>query len=273
MNYKQIDERTYLAEQYKTKDNLQVRIETHQKYTEPIVDFISFVLDLIPWTGQERVIDVGCGAGAYVEAASERCGTYYACDLSFGMLQGLPMAALSRVNLDAQRLPFASNTADVILANHMLYHVPDQDAAVGAIYRVLKPGGYLLAATNSDDNMPELSEIRQAMVEKFGFSMPKLSGSRLTFYLENGSSVLERHFNSVHRRDLDSALVFRSSQPVVDYINTSRDYYMGIKPEEVQWKAVEAAIHKAVNGRIAKDGAFRVQKLTGVFVCQKDVYR
>jgi hypothetical protein len=48
---------------------------------------------------------------------------------------------------------------------------------------------------------------------------------------------------------------------------------MGIKPVGVQWKAVEAAIHEAVNGRIAKDGAFRVQKLTGVFVCQKDVYR
>lgn len=270
MNDKQIDERTYLAKQYKSKDNLQVRIETHEKYTEPKVDFIFFVLDQLSWTGQEQVIDVGCGAGSYVEPANQRCGAYFACDLSFGMLQGLPSAGLSRVNLDAQQLPFASNTADVVLANHMLYHVPDQHTAVAEIYRVLKPGGYLLAATNSADNMPELTEIRLAIIEKFALSLPKLSGSRLSFNLENGAEVLERHFNSVVRKDLDSALVFRTSQPVVDYINTSRDYYMGIMPDGVQWEAVEEAIHEAVKSRIAQAGTFRVQKLTGVFVCQKD---
>lgn len=270
MNFTQTDESKYVREQYKTQDNLQVRIQTHEKYTQPKVDFLSFVLDQIAWTGQETVIDVGCGAGVYVEPARKRCSIYYACDLSFGMLQDLSVPVLSRVNLDAQQLPFTDETADVILANHMLYHVPDQDAAVAAIYRVLKPGGYLLAATNSADNMPELTEIRQAIIEKFAFSLPKLSGSRLNFNLENGHQVLERHFNSVVRRDLESALVFRSSQPVVDYINTSRDYYMGIKPGGVQWQTVEAAIHEAVNGRIAKNGQFRVQKLTGVFVCQKD---
>ncbi len=271
MNSIEINEQKYLREQYKNKDNLQVRIETHEKYTEPKVDFLSFVLDQVHWTGKETVVDVGCGAGAYVEPTRERCDRYYACDLSFGMLKGLSMAGLARVNLDAQKLPFVGETADVVLANHMLYHVPDQDAAVGEIYRILKPGGYLLAATNSGNNMPELAELRGAIGQKFGLSTPRLTGSRLFFNLEEGHRVLERHFDFVSRRDVESALVFRSSQPVVDYINTSCIYYMGQLPEGISWEMVEGAIHDAVNGRIADEGAFRVQKLTGVFVCRKDL--
>lgn len=270
MTIRQIDESDYLKEQYKTKDNLQIRIETHEKYTEPKIDFLSFVLDQIPWTGQETIIDVGCGAGAYIEQASKRCKIYHAGDLSFGMLQGLSMADLSRINLDAQQLPFAAETADVVLANHMLYHVPDQDAAVREIYRILKPGGYLLAATNSSHNMPELTQLRVALSQKFGFSIPQPTKSRLSFTLENGNKLLERHFDSVIRQDLKNALVFQTAQPILDYINTSPKYYMGDLLQGTSWETVEAAIHREVNDRITKEGTFRIQKLTGVFVCRKD---
>ncbi len=37
----------------------------------------------------------------------------------------------------------------MVLANHMLYHVPDLDRALAEIRRVLKPTGVLIAATNS----------------------------------------------------------------------------------------------------------------------------
>lgn len=272
MNFSAIDESKYVRQQYKTKDNLQVRIETHEKYTQPKVDFLAFVLDQVKWTGRETVIDVGCGAGVYVEGARQRCGTYYACDLSLGMLQGLSAPGLSRVNLDAQRLPFAAESADVVFANHMLYHVPDQEAAVREIKRVLRPDGYLLAATNSANNMPELAELRLTVANHFGISDDSSpSPPTLSFTLETGSELLERHFTAVQRHDLPSALVFPDSQPVVDYINSSRNYYMGHLPDNTPWEAVEAVIHQEVNGRIAQDDAFRVNKLSGVFVCQKNV--
>lgn len=270
MTIRQIDESDYLKEQYKTKDNLQIRIETHEKYTEPKIDFLSFVLDQIPWTGQETIIDVGCGAGAYIEQASKRCKIYHAGDLSFGMLQGLSMADLSRINLDAQQLPFAAETADVVLANHMLYHVPDQDAAVREINRILRPGGNLIAATNSANNMPELSDLRHAVIKHFGIPEDGFPlRPRLSFTLETGGPLLSRHFSSVQRRDLPSALVFPDSQPVVDYINSSRNYYMRLLPQEIHWEDVEAVIHQEVNNHITQQGAFRVNKLTGVFLCQK----
>ncbi|MFZ0548092.1 MAG: methyltransferase domain-containing protein [Candidatus Promineifilaceae bacterium] len=270
MNFTQTDENKYLREQYKTQDNLQVRIQTHEKYTQPKIDFNAFVLDQISWSGQETVIDVGCGAGVYVESAQQRGGAYYACDLSFGMLQGLNRPGLSRVNLDAQQLPFAEETADVIFANHMLYHVPDQGAAVREIRRVLRLGGYLLAATNSANNMPELSDLRSAVFQHFGISATNVpSKPSLTFTLESGHELLGRHFSAVQRHDHPSALIFPESQPIIDYLSSSKGYYIGYFPKEIKWAEVEDVIRQEVDNHIAQHGTFRVNKLTGVFVCQK----
>ena len=38
----------------------------------------------------------------------------------------------------------------------MLYHVPDVDRAIAELYRVLRPGGRLVAVTNSVENLIEL---------------------------------------------------------------------------------------------------------------------
>ncbi len=42
---------------------------------------------------------------------------------------------------DAARLPLADGVADVTLAAHMLYHVPDRRAAAAELRRVTRPGG------------------------------------------------------------------------------------------------------------------------------------
>jgi hypothetical protein len=46
---------------------LDVRIETHQRYTRPQVDFAQWILEQIRWHGDEVVLDVGCGSGLYVD--------------------------------------------------------------------------------------------------------------------------------------------------------------------------------------------------------------
>jgi SAM-dependent methyltransferase len=230
------------------------------------------MLDQISWSGNETVIDVGCGAGVYVAGATLRSRLYIAGDLSLGMLRSLTTPGLPRVNLDAQQLPFASQSADVILANHMLYHVPDQDAAVSEIKRVLKPGGFLLAATNSKTNMQEMTVLRVAIGQHFGIQADsELLQPALSFTLESGHQLLGRHFSSVSRHDQPSALVFPTSQPVVDYINSSRSYYQSQIPADFSWQEMEAIIHQTVNDRIAEKGEFRVSKLMGIFICQKEL--
>ena len=59
------------------------------------------------------------------------------------------MQAARRVNLpalrlvcgDCFRLPFEDRSLDIVVGNGVLHHLPDEDAAIREIGRVLKPGG------------------------------------------------------------------------------------------------------------------------------------
>lgn len=257
------DDVDYVKEQYATDNNLATRMRTHELYTEPKRDFTAWVLDQIEWRGDELVVDVGCGAGAYVEAAQARTHRYIAGDLSHGMLQ--TVTAPSRVNLDAQRLPLAGKSVDVLLANHMLYHVPDKDQALAEFARVLRPGGVLLAATNSAQNMMELSALLRQVAARAGVAT--LPSVPINFTLENGAAFLQRHFTRVERIDLPGALVFPAAQPVVDYVATSPRFVGGFEAADDQpWQI----LRELVEAEIAAKGAFRVNKLTGVFRCWND---
>lgn len=254
---------------YKTQDNLNVRIRTHKQYTQPQIDFTRWVMDSISWRGDEVMLDVGCGSGNYVKLGQAYGRIYIAGDLSLGMLRGLTQSHLLRTNLDAQNLPFAADSADVILANHMIYHIPNKAAALSEFRRVLKPDGRLLAATNSIHTMAELRQLipdalRHLGAEPFTIYDVATAG----FSLENGRSLLQSHFSQVTRHDLPAALVFPESQPVLDYLNSSRDWHESKLPAGVTWADLLAQINQTLAGHIARHGSFRVNKLSGLFVCQ-----
>ena len=96
---------------YASKEPLAVRIETHKLYTRPKMDFVAWVLDHVSWRGNETVLDIGCGAGFYVEPLHHRLkhgGRLLLGDLSFGMLQDVVASSPLAENLfngDAMHLP------------------------------------------------------------------------------------------------------------------------------------------------------------------------
>ncbi|MCP4424250.1 MAG: class I SAM-dependent methyltransferase [Chloroflexi bacterium] len=266
------DKQLLTTQSYKTPDKLSIRIQTHELYTQPKTDFTAWVLDRIRWRGDEIVVDVGCGAGAYIEATQQRSRHYISGDLSLGMLQGLNHSVLPRLNLDAQRLPLADNTVDVVLANHMLYHVPDRDAAVAEIARVLRPGGVLLAATNSGDTMAELKTLRWQGMARLGLEVdPTQQRSPVAdlFSLENGRALLSPHFTHIERCDLPSALVFPNPQPILDYLDSSRDWFIKrFLSDSATADDLLQALRDILDEYFIHNDEFRVNKLSGVFVCR-----
>lgn len=260
------DEQQYVRRQYQTQHNLNVRIRTHEIYGVPQIDFAAWVLDRVSWHGHERVIDVGCGSGMYAEPTRARAGHYLAGDLSLGMLQKLEQPGLARVNLNAQAIPLADNTADLILANHMLYHVPDQETALREFVRVLRPAGRLLAATNSAQNMEQFRALSRQALALLGAGRQQES-SITTFTLENGRELLQRYFRNVERHDLPGALVFPDPEPVIAYLGSSRERFVRALPAGRSWEDVVAVLERILSTHIAEHGDFRVNKLTGVFVC------
>ncbi len=270
----EFDHRAVARKEYATDETLSVRMRTHRRYTYPQINFQAWVLDRIRWRGDEDVLDVGCGTGGYFEVIMERAprGNLIASDLSLGMLMSaadkIGESNIELVNGDVESLPFADGSFDVVLANHMLYHVPDIDRAIREIKRVLRPDGVLIAATNSRYNMPEFD-----LLYRRAFSMlelpqevkpPHRSSER--FCLENGFQMLGRHFYAVARYEVPSVLIFPSVEPVMAYLQSTRATREPQLPPDVKWDDVMKMIEDQLSQLIALRGEFIVSKLGGALV-------
>lgn len=275
MSQDRTTDRKFLTTQmYANDDPLSVRIRTHELYTQPQVDFNAWVLDHIPWRGDEAVLDIGCGAGSYAEPVCSRLsqrGRLISGDLSMGMLQDVAAKPLPGgvilLNADVAHLPLPDACCDVALANHMLYHVPDIERAMVEIRRVLRPGGHLIAATNASDSMETFFDEVTAASQALGypFEIP-VSPLRVRFTLESGAASIEPFFERVERYILESALVFPKAAPALAYINSTRPVYEPQLPQGLTWEALMEQAERQIDAQVVAQGTYRVSKTTGVFV-------
>ena len=265
------------AQMYAREEPLAVRVRTHKLYTQPQVDFQAWVLNHVPWRGDERVLDIGCGSGSYVEPVCERLrhgGCLLAGDVSWGMLRDLSAKSLPAcaepLNADVMRLPLAKACCDVVLVNHMLYHVPQIEVAVAEIHRVLRPGGRLVAATNAQDAMQTFIAEMEEAGRNLGhpFKIPSIP-VRVRFTLGNGWDFLRPCFPDVERDVIENALVFSEAAPAIAYINTTRLIYEPPLPAGLDWETMMAQVEQQISAKVADEGEYRVLKTAGVFTATK----
>lgn len=257
--------------QYATNAQLQVRQATHEQYTVPKIDFPEWVLSRIQWNGDERILDVGSAAGSYHAHVIKRGEhiQYYGIDQSPGMLRLHPAKHSVFVG-DAQTLPFAAGSFDLVMANHMLYHVPNVERAIAEAQRVLKPDGVFLAATNSAQSMPEFQALFRRgllLLSTPGkvFNQPPLP-AQSHFALENGTLLLARHFYAVVRYDLPSTLVFPSIEPVMAYLESMRSIREPQLPDSIDWDELMLVMREQVSRVLNHFGELVVNKVTGVLI-------
>lgn len=109
----------------------------------------------------QRLLDVACGPGAFVLAAAPRVRFARGLDLTAEMLRqarrfqrdnGVTNACFDRG--DAQHLPYASGTFDVVSCQFAFHHLPIPEATFREMLRVAKPGGRLFI---TDSLAPEES--------------------------------------------------------------------------------------------------------------------
>lgn len=260
-----------LRRQYGSDRYLRLRQETHEHFSVPRVDFPSWVLGHLTWRGDERLLDVGTGHGIYYERMRDQLPGvhYFGLDTSPGMLQN-HQATGKLLLADAQRLSYPASTFDVVMANHMLYHVPDVERAISEFRRVLKPEGVLITATNSVQSMPEFHTLFRRAIMLLSepgniYTQPPMPVHN-AFALENGARLLARQFFAVVRYDLPQALVFDSVEPALAYIESWRPLREPQLPADVLWDDVMLVIREQIDRVIAHFGELAVSKLSGVLI-------
>ncbi len=244
----------HVARQYADGSRLAARHYLHATFGVATEPFLRWLFEREAPAPGERVLEVGCGRGdLWVENADRLpAGAHVVLtDASAGMAaEAAPRVAplgLAVAVADARRLPFATAGCDRVLANHMLYHVPDLDVGLAEIARVLRPGGRLHASTNGERHMRQLDDYRAA---------PRWS---LPFTLENGEERLAKHFAPVQVERLPSRLEITEAAPAVDYLAS----YTDLDGE------ARSRIGAAIQREIDRHGAFLVERDVGLFTAVK----
>ena len=256
----------YLRSQYRDSSNLTARAGLHIRFSTEKYPWFHWVFDHFDIPEHGRVLELGCGTGLLWSENLERIPRGWSItisDASQGMVQeaeqSLPHTDLKLTfgKVDAQSIPYEKDSFDAVIANHMLYHVPDLPRALSEIRRVLRPEGHLYATTIGLSHMAELREVPR----KLGIATP-IGGDQIVahFNLDNGAGELERWFAEVEVERRNGVLVVTEATPLVEYVMS----FTRLSDEEA------VKLRAYFNREIQLKGAFRITTETGIFKVVKE---
>jgi ubiquinone/menaquinone biosynthesis C-methylase UbiE len=220
------DQQYLTQDQYKDASNLDARIAIHQRFSTNPQGWFNWVFDtLLKLPAESKVLELGCGSAEMWKECVSRIPAGWVItltDLSDGMLDAAwrNLVTLGRgfkfEQVDAQSIPYGDKTFDVVIANHMLYHVPDREKALAGIKRVLKDDGRLIATTVGKTHMQEMYQLLKRVNTN---ERPDMFSNPFT--LENGLQQLQNVFSQVKRSQYIDNLEVTELEPLIAYIRSS----------------------------------------------------
>ena len=146
-----MNDTSVVKQQYATANNLNTRISIHDKYSTNKVGFGNWIISNYEINKGMKVLELGCGTGDIQknrESIINDCSKLIFSDISEGIIATTKENVGNYDNveykvLDIQEIPYEDDTFDIIIANMMLYHVPDIYMGLAEVRRVLKRDGYI----------------------------------------------------------------------------------------------------------------------------------
>ena len=236
----------HVREQYATSSNLTARISIHEKYSVNQMGFGNWIYAQYDFPESCRILELGCGNGAmWMGKTLPRGASLTLTDFSDGMLETARanlagMAGVEFRQADIQAIPFDDASFDFVIANMMLYHVPDLDRAIAEVRRVLRDGGGFTCATTGENGIAEF--VWDMFAEEY-----HLAPVRVPFTLQNGGEMLARQFESVEVRRYEDHLEVTDASDLVGYIRTlgSMADFSAV-PDDVMLRAFEERMQNGV---------------------------
>ena len=257
------DQQYLKSDQYKDSSNLNARARIHQRFSTNAYGWFCWVFDtLLTLPENARILELGCGHGLLWKENASRIPSGWnitLSDLSPGMLDAAwrKLVVTGRTfqfkEIDAQAIPFEDNTFDAVIANHMLYHVPDRPKAITELRRVLKPGGRLIATTVGENHMKEMmawyAQVHRSKIWQ-SFANP--------FTLENGLAQLETYFPRIVLSRYEDHLEVTEVEPIMAYIRS------GMRLSELSEQELSNLEH-SLEEALKKNGKILISKDSGLF--------
>jgi len=256
------------GDQYRDASRLSIRAELHERYGTAEVPWFEWVRAHLELQERHRVFEAGCGAGWLWQGSSPPVPAgvdLTLCDLSPGMVdeavdraQGSGRyASVEGRTADLQSLPFDAESFDRVVANHMLYHLPDPRLGVAELARVVRPDGLVVVATNGRRHVQELHEI-----EAWVFGATGLDRTVDVFGAEVGFGILRERFDDVRWLRYEDELRCTDPADVVAYSCSSPP---GEDATREQRRQLESAIARCFE---LGNGVMPITKDVGGFVCR-----
>ena len=265
-----------MERQYRDASNLNARIALQARFSTKAYGWQRWVFDKLELPPEARVLELGCGPGLLWRENLDRVAESWSVtltDASPGMLAetkshlGDDLRLDFRV-VDAREIPFEDGSFDAVVANNMLYHVPDLPRALSEVARVLAPGGSLYATTVGREHMRELGPLLAVLDPSHPPDEP--IWYYLPFSLENGAEQLSRRFPEVSLLPYEDALIVTETQPLVDYLlSTPTAQAAADRSAGDEFRARVAALTTALERELASRGEIRISKHTGMFVARR----
>jgi ubiquinone/menaquinone biosynthesis C-methylase UbiE len=149
------------------------------------------MLAILEPSAGERILEIGPGTGYYAIPVAEHLpgGTLDVFDIQQEMLDHVKREAEKRgiTNIeptlgDAQALPYDDGSFDAVYLVTVLGEIPDQDAALSEVARVIRPGGRLVVGELfGDPHMVTLKKLRERS-ERRGLRFERRLGTPLAYF-------------------------------------------------------------------------------------------
>ena len=154
---------------------------------------------------------------------------------------------------DIQNLPYPDESFDVVIANMMLYHVPDIARGLSEVRRALRRDGRFFCSTYGENGLGRfiddvMADLGSHMVQKDSFT------------LQNGEAQLKPFFSEVTRMDYTDELRVTDARDLADYIRSMQ----GVSLSK---SAGDEELLNRLNAR-RQYGVIRVPKEYGCFIAR-----
>jgi len=154
--------------QYKNSANLSARISLHDLFSTNKYGWHKWFYDQLEICEDMKVLELGCGNASLwlrnIDKIPKKCKITLT-DISEGMLEdarqnlGDYSKKFNLHQVDAQNIPYEDHIFDVVIADHIFYHISDKQKALSEIKRVLKVDGCLYLSTIGKNHLIKLREL------------------------------------------------------------------------------------------------------------------